>query len=62
MTNEQVRAMAQIIASQARVIGMQAKNTHRLSLGYSIAYDEDSFFGEAKLMEELGNHIINCPE
>ncbi len=45
MTPEQQAAfiMAQAACALAEVAGMQAANAHRLSLGLTIAYDEDAF-------------------
>jgi hypothetical protein len=45
MTPEQQAAfiMAQAACAMAEIAGMQAENQHRLSLGHSIAYDEDAF-------------------
>ncbi len=45
MTPEQKAAFinAQAACAMAEIAGMQAANQHRLSLGHSIAYDEDAF-------------------
>ena len=51
--------LALIAAAQARIAGMQALNQHRLSLGQSIAYDEDSFDNEAAGLEQLAQDVIN---
>ena len=47
MTAEQKAAFihAQAVCAMAEIAGMQAANQHRLSLGHSIAYDEDAFVG-----------------
>lgn len=34
---------AQAACAMAEIAAMQAENQHRLSLGYSIAYDHDAF-------------------
>lgn len=51
--------LALIAAAQARIAGMQALNQHRLSSGFSIAYDEDSFFNEATELEQLALEVLN---
>lgn len=45
MTREQQAAfiIAQAACASAEIAGMQAANQHRLSLGHTIAYDEDAF-------------------
>lgn len=45
MTTEQQAAfvMAKAACAMAEIAAMQAANQHRLSLGMSIAYDEDAF-------------------
>jgi hypothetical protein len=47
MTPEQQAAfiMAQAACAMAEIAGMQAANQHRLSLGQTIAYDEEAFQG-----------------
>lgn len=50
---------AMVAAAQARIAGMQALNQHRLSLGQSIAYDEDAFFEEATGLEQLAIDALN---
>ena len=62
MTNEQIHALACITAAQARIAGMQAANTMRQADGYQLAYDDAAFFAEAQMIEELGIHILNCPQ
>lgn len=45
MTTEQQAAfvIAQAACASAQIAAMQAANQHRLSLGHSIAYDEEAF-------------------
>lgn len=35
---------SQSVCAMAEIAGMQAANQHRLSLGHSIAYDEEAFY------------------
>lgn len=51
-------ALALIAAAQARIAAMQALNQHRLSLGQSIAYDEEAFCNEATGLEQLAQEVI----
>ena len=51
-------ALALIAAAQARIAAMQALNQHRLSLGQSIAYDEEAFYNEATGLEQLAQEVI----
>lgn len=51
-------ALALIAAAQARIAAMQALNQHRLSLGQSIAYDEEAFYNEATGLEQLAQDVI----
>ena len=44
---------AQAVAAQAEIEGMKAENTHRESLGYTIAYDGHAFFS---VIERYGLH------
>ena len=55
MTEEQKAAyiIAQATCASAEIAGMQAANQHRLSLGHSIAYDEDAF---AAIANKYGIH------
>lgn len=59
MNAVQVQTLAHILAANARVEGMRAANQHRLSLGHSIAYDEEHFFAEAAHLETLAEQAIN---
>ena len=51
-------ALALIAAAQARIAGMQALNQERLSLGHSIAYDDEAFYNEAAGLEQLAQEVI----
>lgn len=53
MNSQLVAIMASIIAAQARIEGMKAKNTERESQGYALEYDEDAFFAEAARLDQL---------
>lgn len=53
MSPNLVSILASIAAAQARVAGMQAFNQHRISLGQSIGYDQDSFDNETAGLEHL---------
>ena len=59
MTNEQLYVLGMISAENARIEGMKAANQHRLSLGHSIAYDEDAFCSSANVLEQLAISILN---
>ena len=50
-TSQTVRALALIIAAQARIAGMQAANLDRQMQGYSLAYSEEAIFQEAGSLE-----------
>lgn len=51
------RIMAAAAASFARTQGMVAENQHRLSVGQSVAYGVDEFYGEAKYLEDLTQNL-----
>jgi hypothetical protein len=55
-----VAILAQITASQARVLGMAASNAHWAAIGQSPAYDEQAFRAEADHLEALANDARNC--
>ena len=59
MTNEQLYVLGMISAENARIEAMKAANQHRLSLGHSIAYDEDAFCGCSSALEQLAIRILN---
>ena len=59
MTNEQVQLLALIYAANARVVGMQAGNQLRESVGDSPAYGEGHFQEEAQHLEHLSVQAIN---
>ena len=48
MSPQLVAILAGIAAANARIEGMKALNAKRVSEGYALAYDEDSFFYEAQ--------------
>lgn len=50
---------AQVLAAQARVLGMEAENKHREACGNSIAYDLSAFFGEAELIEQYAQRLFS---
>ncbi|ATS92266.1 hypothetical protein [Stenotrophomonas phage DLP4] len=54
-----VQQLGNILAANARVLGMQAENQHRLSLGQSIAYDDAAFNVEADQMEAAAREVAN---
>jgi hypothetical protein len=58
-TSQTVRALALIIAAQARIAGMQAANLDRQMQGYSLAYSEEAFFQEAGSLEQIAVEVIN---
>lgn len=59
MTNQQLQLLALILASNARVIGMQAENQMRASVDDSPAYVEGHFAEEAQHLEQLSVQAIN---
>ena len=59
MNNQQLQILALIMASNARVIGMQAANQQRVVQGDSVMYSEDHFLSEAQHLEELSVQAIN---
>ena len=44
----------ELLALMAEMEGMKAANSERLSAGYSLAYDENSFMELADRIRELG--------
>ncbi|PYD05899.1 hypothetical protein DND90_21365 [Pseudomonas syringae pv. maculicola] len=58
MSNEQLRILAEILASQARIIGMQANNQAWAARGDSPCYDEGDFEHEACKLELLGQEAL----
>jgi hypothetical protein len=60
MNNQLVAIVANIVAAQARIEGMKAKNTERESQGYALAYDEDAFFAEANQLDQLSIEARNA--
>ena len=58
-TSQTVRALALIIAAQARIAGMQAANLDRQMQGYSLAYSEEAFFQEAGSLEQIAEEVIS---
>ena len=57
--NELVAIQALIAASQARVAAMNAANADRLNRGFSVAYDERSFWEQSEICEELYIQAMN---
>lgn len=53
MDAHQIRIFGQMLACNARVLGMHAANEHRRILEQSPAYDEQHFFDEAMALEQL---------
>jgi hypothetical protein len=60
MSPQLVSILAQINASQARVLAMAATNAHWVLIGQSPAYDEQAFRVEADHLEALSNDARNC--
>lgn len=50
MNAQLVGLQAEVLACQARVLGMQAENAHRAACGESPAYREDAFVNESNHM------------
>lgn len=50
-------AFVNAMACNARVLGMQAENSHRQACGNSPAYGEDAFNIEARVMDEYATQI-----
>lgn len=59
MNNQQLQILALIMASNARVLGMQAANQQRASVDESPAYVEGHFQEEAQYLEHLLVQAIN---
>ena len=59
MTPEQQAAyvMAMAACAMAEIAGMQAENSHRLSVGESVAYGEEAFELQASYLERLAHDI-----
>lgn len=55
-----VAIMANIVAAQARIEGMKAKNIERQADGYALAYDDNAFFVEANLLDQLSIEARNA--
>lgn len=53
--------LAKMYACNARVESMKALNQHRLSLGESIAYDEEAFYNEAQQLEDIARQMAVLP-
>lgn len=53
MDNHQIRIFGQMLAANARVIGMQAENAHCAVLGETPKHAEQAFIDEAMLLEQL---------
>ena len=52
-------AMLHMVAAQARIEGMKAKNIGRQADGYALAYDDNAFFAEATNLEMLAQDVLN---
>jgi len=59
MSNQQLQILALIMASNARVLGMQAENQLRAAIDESPAYGEGHFQEEAQHLEHLSVQAIN---
>lgn len=57
--NELIAIQALIAASQAKIAAMQTANASRLSRGLSEAYDENEFWAESTICEELYVRAMN---
>jgi hypothetical protein len=55
MTSQQIRWLAQIAASNARVAGMNSANQQRAITESAPAYSEDHYFSEANEMEAIAH-------
>lgn len=49
---------AQTVCAYATIEGMKAENQHRLSLGQTIAYDEEAFFKVASQYGLEHNQVL----
>ncbi len=61
MNSRLVSILAQIAACQARVAGMQAANSHRLSIDASVSYDDEAFGYEAAALDRLASEAAALP-
>jgi hypothetical protein len=59
MNNQQLQILALIMASNARVLGMQAANQQRAAVGDSPMWSEDHFQEEAQHLEHLSVQALN---
>lgn len=59
MNAQAAAAFAQVLAAQARILGMQAENNARAARGDAPAYDEAPFMQEASYMDTLSVQIRN---
>ena len=59
MTPQTAYAFALIVAAQARIEGMKAKNIERQEQGYALAYNEDAFYHEATGLEQIAISVLN---
>lgn len=60
MNAELVAIVAHIAAAQARVLGMQAENEHRVASGQAVAYREADFGREAAHLDYLSIQARNA--
>lgn len=60
MNAQLVSILAEITAAQARIAGMVAENQQRMVCGQSLAYDGDSFFCEASILDQLSIEARNA--
>lgn len=58
-TPQTAAALLHMVAAQARIEGMKAKNIERQADGYALAYDDDAFFAEAANLEILAQDVLN---
>ena len=55
MTGQLLAIHAQILAANARVLGMQAENMQRAAVGNSMAYGEAAFLCESDYLQTLAH-------
>lgn len=60
MNSQLIAVFAAISACNARVEGMKAENQHRLNCENGVAYGDDAFAYEAKLLDELSIEARNA--
>lgn len=59
MNSQQLQILAQIFATNARILGMEAENQARVVCGSSPAYSESDFSREAFRLDQLAVEAAN---